>query len=199
MLPENPLELVRETVDYTPSRQQTRRMSLDAGADAGDLPMVTPFSRLLENLIRNAVDAMDGKGALVVRAHWLRCIHCGCGGHRQRHDQVCVPQGVSTRIHHKVTWLGIGVAYAETDCGGSASGQISVAYTEPGKGACFEWSSRSAYDGNALVVLGVQDAVVVLVNTVGVTWAEMIAVTQRVVPPLKGVGSSVNTPAHPIC
>ena len=37
----------------------------------GRLPLSKPlFSWVLENLIRNAVDAMDGEGVLVLRSRW---------------------------------------------------------------------------------------------------------------------------------
>ena len=114
-------------------------MSLDAGADAGDLPMSRAlFSWVLENLIRNAVDAMDGKGALVVRAHWredaftVDVEDTGRGMTKSVARRVFQP-GFTTKSRG---W-GLGLSLAKRIVEEVHQGQISVAYTEPGKGACF--------------------------------------------------------------
>ncbi|MGB2469279.1 MAG: ATP-binding protein, partial [Flavobacteriales bacterium] len=47
------------------------KLSLESGEPQGELPLSRPlFSWVLENLLRNAVDAMEGEGALAVRAAW---------------------------------------------------------------------------------------------------------------------------------
>ena len=96
------------------------------------------FSWVLENLIRNAVDAMDGKGALVVRAHWredaftVDVEDTGRGMTKSVARRVFQP-GFTTKSRG---W-GLGLSLAKRIVEEVHQGQISVAYTEPGEGACF--------------------------------------------------------------
>ena len=143
--PENPLELIRETVDYMRPRVSKHvEMTLDAGVDAGDLPMSRAlFSWVLENLIRNAVDAMDGEGALVIRAHWREDTFTvdvednGKGMAKAVARRVFQP-GFTTKSRG---W-GLGLSLAKRIVEEVHQGQIAVVATEPGKGTTFRMEFR---------------------------------------------------------
>jgi len=143
--PENPLELIRETVDYMRPRVSKHvEMTLDAGVDAGDLPMSRAlFSWVLENLIRNAVDAMDGEGALVIRAHWREDTFTvdvednGKGMAKAVARRVFQP-GFTTKSRG---W-GLGLSLAKRIVEEVHKGQIAVVATEPGKGTTFRMEFR---------------------------------------------------------
>ena len=119
-------------------------MTLDAGVDAGDLPMSRAlFSWVLENLIRNAVDAMDGEGALVIRAHWREDTFTvdvednGKGMAKAVARRVFQP-GFTTKSRG---W-GLGLSLAKRIVEEVHQGQIAVVATEPGKGTTFRMEFR---------------------------------------------------------
>ena len=92
----------------------------------------------MENLIRNAVDAMEGEGRLVVRALWkgdelhVEVEDSGKGMTKQVARRVFEP-GFTTK---KRGW-GLGLSLAKRIVEEVHKGQVLVAWTEPGKGTCF--------------------------------------------------------------
>jgi len=138
--PDNPLDLVRETVEYMRPRVSKHvELTLDSGPSAGTLPLSRPLlSWVLENLIRNAVDAMDGEGVLALRAQWtedefhIEIEDNGKGMTKAVSRKVFDP-GFTT----KARGWGLGLSLSKRIVEEVHGGQISVAWTEPGKGTCF--------------------------------------------------------------
>ena len=137
---DNPLEVVRETAEYMRPRVSKHvEMVQELGPDAGRLMLSRPLlSWVLENLIRNAVDAMDGEGVLTVRAHWredaftIEVEDNGKGMTKAVARKVFDP-GFTT----KERGWGLGLSLAKRIVEEVHEGQILVASSEPGKGTCF--------------------------------------------------------------
>jgi len=138
---DNPLEVVRETAEYMRPRVSKHvEMVQELGPDAGRLMLSRPLlSWVLENLIRNAVDAMDGEGVLTVRAHWregaftIEVEDNGKGMTKSVARKVFDP-GFTT----KERGWGLGLSLAKRIVEEVHEGQILVVSSEPGKGTCFQ-------------------------------------------------------------
>ena len=131
---------VRLTADYMRPRVSKHvEIVQELGPDAGHLMLSRPLlSWVLENLIRNAVDAMDGEGVLTIRAHW-------------REDAFTIevedngkgmPKAVARKVFDpgfttKERGWGLGLSLAKRIVEDVHDGQILVALSEPGKGTCF--------------------------------------------------------------
>ena len=145
LVDENPMEVVKDTVDYMrPRISKHVEMTLDTDPDAGALAMSRAlFSWVIENLIRNAVDAMDGEGELVVRAHWnedaftVEVEDNGKGMTKTVARKVFQP-GFTTKSRG---W-GLGLSLAKRIVEEVHKGQIFVASSEPGRGTCFRMIFR---------------------------------------------------------
>lgn len=137
---DNPISVVRETAEYMrPRISKHVEFIQEWGADAGELSLSRPLlSWVLENLIRNAVDAMDGEGVLTVRAQWsegsfaIEVEDNGKGMTKSVAKKVFDP-GFTTKSRG---W-GLGLSLAKRIVEEVHGGQILVAFTEPGKGTCF--------------------------------------------------------------
>ena len=109
LTPADPLQVVEETVNYMrPRISKNVKLSLESGEPQGELALSRPlFSWVLENLLRNAVDAMEGEGALCGSRGVGRGRGPRRGGRqRQRHDQIGGPSGLRARVHHQIQGLG---------------------------------------------------------------------------------------------
>ena len=137
---EDPAKVVEDTVDYMrPRISKHITMSFERGDTVGEVPLGSSlFSWVMENLIRNAVDAMEGEGRLVVRALWkgdelhVEVEDSGKGMTKQVARRVFEP-GFTTK---KRGW-GLGLSLAKRIVEEVHKGQVLVARTEPGKGTCF--------------------------------------------------------------
>lgn len=138
--PDNPIDVVRDTAEYMRPRVSKHvEVTQELGASAGQLNISRPLlSWVLENLIRNAVDAMDGEGVLVLRARWeedtfsIEVEDNGKGMTKAVARKVFDP-GFTTKSRG---W-GLGLSLAKRIVEEVHQGQIVVASSEPGKGTCF--------------------------------------------------------------
>ena len=136
----NPMEVVADTASYMRPRVSKHvDLVLEATDDNRETLVSQPLlSWVLENLIRNAVDAMDGKGVLVVRAAWgtegfvLEVEDDGKGMTKSDARRVFEP-GFTT----KARGWGLGLSLAKRIVEQSHEGQLAVAWSELGKGTCF--------------------------------------------------------------
>ena len=138
--PKDPIGVVQETVDYMRPRV-SKHVALDAqlGSSQGQALMSEALlSWVLENLMRNAVDAMDGEGVLTVRADWqedkfvIEVEDNGKGMSKAVQRKVFQP-GFTTKSRG---W-GLGLSLAQRIVSEVHQGQLTVAWSEPGKGTCF--------------------------------------------------------------
>lgn len=140
LVQEDPAKVVEDTVDYMrPRISKHITMTFERGDTDGQVPLGSSlFSWVLENLIRNAVDAMEGEGRLVVRSIWkgdelhVEVEDSGKGMTKQVARRVFEP-GFTTK---KRGW-GLGLSLAKRIVEEVHKGQVLVAWTEPGKGTCF--------------------------------------------------------------
>ncbi len=138
--PDNPIDVVCETAEYMRPRVSKHvEVTQELGPSAGQLNISKPLlSWVLENLIRNAVDAMDGEGVLVLRARWeedafsIEVEDNGKGMTKAVARKVFDP-GFTTKSRG---W-GLGLSLAKRIVEEVHQGQIVVASSEPGKGTCF--------------------------------------------------------------
>lgn len=137
---DDPIAAVQDTVDYMRPRVSKHvELRSQIGGDRGQLKMSRALlSWVLENLVRNAVDAMDGEGVLTVRAAWE--------GDMFQIDVEDNGKGMSKAVQRKVFepgfttksrgW-GLGLSLAHRIVTEVHGGQLTVAWSEPGKGTCF--------------------------------------------------------------
>lgn len=96
------------------------------------------FDWVIENLLKNALDAMEGKGSIVISVHYLpKAIHIdisdtGKGIAKQHVNNVFKP-GFTTK---KRGW-GLGLSLSKRIIEQFHQGQLYVKSTEPGKGTTF--------------------------------------------------------------
>ena len=137
---ENPAKVVQETALYMRPRVSKHvELKVDACNNEGHLPLSKAlFSWVLENLIRNAVDAMDGEGVLVLRSQWeggayiLEVEDNGKGMSKSVAKKAFDP-GFTTKSRG---W-GLGLSLTKRIVEEVHGGHIVVAFSEPGKGSCF--------------------------------------------------------------
>ncbi len=133
----------REKVRTYMARRAPRRVVFDFPDPKAAPPLevrVNPhlFEWVLENLIRNALDAMDGKGTISARVRaderhvWLDLSDTGKGIPSSLHKTIFRP-GFTTK---KRGW-GLGLSLAKRIVEDYHSGRIFVSKSEPGKGTTF--------------------------------------------------------------
>lgn len=138
--PANPIEVVRETTDYMRPRVSKHiELNFDAGPEAGHLALSKPlFSWVLENLIRNAVDAMDGEGVLVLRAHWIEDeFHVEVEDNGKGMSKAVARKVFDPGFTTKSRGWGLGLSLSKRIVDEVHGGQLLVAWSEAGKGTCF--------------------------------------------------------------
>ena len=138
--PDNPLEVLRETADYMRLRVSKHvELTVDLGQEAGRLALSRPLlSWVLENLIRNAVDAMDGEGLLSLRAHWVEDeFHIEVEDNGKGMTKALARRVFEPGFTTKSRGWGLGLSLAKRIVEEVHGGQIAVAWSEPGKGTCF--------------------------------------------------------------
>ncbi len=143
-IPELQLEYLNETVgsslDYMKSRISRLvevRMEL-SGEEQGVMLSRRLFEWVMENLTKNAVDAMDGRGTLTITTGrkdstlWIEVKDTGKGIHRKNFKTVFNP-GYTTK---KRGW-GLGLTLVKRIIEEYHGGKIYVKESEPGRGTTF--------------------------------------------------------------
>lgn len=134
-------DIVSHAVDYMSTRI-SRRISLTATLGDGPLPVkasVPLFEWVLENLIKNAVDAMGDTGSIKVETGlngstaWVKVTDTGKGISR-KHIKTIFSPGFTT----KTRGWGLGLTLARRIVDQYHSGRIFVSWSEPGKGTTFD-------------------------------------------------------------
>ena len=146
LTPADPLQVVEETVNYMrPRISKNVKLSLESGEPQGELPLSRPlFSWVLENLLRNAVDAMEGEGTLSVRAAWE-----GDEVHVEVEDNgKGMTKSVARRVFEpgfttKSRGWGLGLSLSKRIVEDTHGGQVFVDWTEPGQGTRFKLVFRA--------------------------------------------------------
>ncbi|MBD5213316.1 MAG: ATP-binding protein [Bacteroidales bacterium] len=132
--------IVAHAATYMATRISAR-IALTVNTSPSPLPvrMSAPlFEWVMENLIKNAVDAMDGSGSITVTvssyAHWgiVSVADTGKGIHRKNYKTIFNP-GYTT----KTRGWGLGLALARRIIDQYHRGHIYVAESEVGKGTTF--------------------------------------------------------------
>lgn len=107
--PENLNEVIEHVTEYI-GRRTSNRVHITTRLPQQPLYAMLSgplFEWVVENLCKNAVDAMDGSGAITItaqrRAH---SIYRRSIGHRQRYSQRTMGQCIPTRLHDKTTRMG---------------------------------------------------------------------------------------------
>ena len=143
---DNPLEVLRETAEYMRPRVSKHvELTVNLGPDAGRLALSRPLlSWVLENLIRNAVDAMDGEGTLALRAHWVEDeFHIEVEDNGKGMTKAVARKVFDPGFTTKSRGWGLGLSLAKRIVEEVHGGQIAVAWSEPGKGTCFRMVFRA--------------------------------------------------------
>jgi signal transduction histidine kinase len=146
LTPADPLQVVEETVNYMrPRISKNVSLSLESGEPQGEILLSRPlFSWVLENLLRNAVDAMEGEGALAVRAAWE-----GDEVHVEVEDNgKGMAKSVARRVFEpgfttKSRGWGLGLSLSKRIVEETHGGQVFVDWTEPGQGTRFKLVFRA--------------------------------------------------------
>ncbi len=135
------VEVTQNTYDYLKNRSSSLiKFSIDLPDEATHVMLNQPlFSWTIENLVKNAIDAMKGKGQLqieIVRSgDWIRLLvkDNGKGIALQNFKSVFKP-GYTTK---KRGW-GLGLSLAKRIIEDYHKGKIKVLFSEVGKGSTFE-------------------------------------------------------------
>lgn len=131
---------VEEMVEYIRKRA-TGKVHLEVKKNAGDMPAaISPplFDWVIENLLKNALDAMDGKGSITVDMHneersiIIDVTDTGKGIASQNINRVFKP-GFTTK---KRGW-GLGLSLSKRIIEQYHQGQLYVKHSEQGKGTTF--------------------------------------------------------------
>lgn len=138
--PHNIVKQVEEMVEYIRKRA-TGKVQLEVKKNAAEMiASISPplFDWVIENLLKNALDAMDGKGNITVNMHeeertiQLDVSDTGKGIAAQNINRVFKP-GFTTK---KRGW-GLGLSLSKRIIEQYHKGQLYVKHSEPGKGTTF--------------------------------------------------------------
>ncbi len=138
--PNNVVRQVEEMVEYIRKRA-TGKVHLEVKKDQADMiaPISAPlFDWVIENLLKNALDAMDGKGSIIVQMKeeekniLIDVTDTGKGISSQNISRVFKP-GFSTK---KRGW-GLGLSLSKRIIEQYHKGQLYVKHSELGKGTTF--------------------------------------------------------------
>lgn len=136
---ENAFLLVSNTVEYMKSRSSSKiTYSISGGKDSEVAVNMLLFGWVLENLLKNAIDAMEGKGAIsiaIAEADSFISIDLsdtGKGVHRNKFKTVFKP-GYTTK---KRGW-GLGLSLVKRIINEYHNGKIFIKSSEIGKGTTF--------------------------------------------------------------
>ncbi|MDI1324152.1 MAG: ATP-binding protein [Algoriphagus sp.] len=149
--PENLYEVIEETINYLRPRISTK-VDLSINADSKDLEamMNKPlFEWVIENICKNAVDAMKGKGTIIINVLQdsdkyvlVDITDTGKGMDKKMFKRVFNP-GFTTRQRG---W-GLGLTLAKRIVEGYHGGKIFVKNSEVGKGTTFRIALHGNHEG----------------------------------------------------
>lgn len=149
--PENLYEVIEETINYLRPRISTK-VDLSINADSKDLEamMNKPlFEWVIENICKNAVDAMKGKGIITINVLQdsdkyvlVDITDTGKGMDKNMYKRVFNP-GFTTRQRG---W-GLGLTLAKRIVEGYHGGKIFVKTSEVGKGTTFRIALHGNHEG----------------------------------------------------
>ncbi|MEB2776712.1 ATP-binding protein [Algoriphagus sp. D3-2-R+10] len=149
--PENVFEVIEETINYLRPRISTK-VDMNIHADSKDLEamMNKPlFEWVIENICKNAVDAMRGKGQIDIEILQdsdkfviVDITDTGKGMEKRMYRRVFNP-GFSTRQRG---W-GLGLTLAKRIVEGYHGGRIFVKHSEVGKGTTFRILIHGSHEG----------------------------------------------------
>jgi len=140
LTPENIIDLIRRTVEYLKSRSSSKiifNLEFDAVSDV-IIPVNVPlFEWVIENIAKNAIDAMEGEGQITVRVTenenhaFIDISDTGKGIPKSTYRKIFNP-GFTTKSRG---W-GLGLSLAKRIIAEYHNGKIFVRYSEVGKGSC---------------------------------------------------------------
>lgn len=135
-------EVVKRATDYMSTRISSRiELTTHLSEEALPVNLSAPlFEWVMENLIKNAVDAMEGHGKITVTTacdtaarHATVEVSDTGKGLQRKHFKTIFNPGYTTK---KRGW-GLGLALAKRIIGQYHRGEIYVAWSEPGRGTTF--------------------------------------------------------------
>ena len=134
------ITIVKQTIDYLRSRASSRiSFTLKSISDSEIMIPVNAslFSWVIENVCKNAIDAMEGVGEVVINVSDIQdnaiidICDTGKGIAKSAHKKVFSP-GYTT----KTRGWGLGLSLAKRIIEDYHRGKIFVRYSEPGRGTC---------------------------------------------------------------
>lgn len=140
LTPENIIDLIRRTVEYLKSRSSSKIIFNLEFAAVSDviIPVNVPlFEWVIENIAKNAIDAMEGEGQITVRVTenenhaFIDISDTGKGIPKSTYRKIFNP-GFTTKSRG---W-GLGLSLAKRIIAEYHNGKIFVRYSEVGKGSC---------------------------------------------------------------
>lgn len=114
-------EVVRRSLGYMEKRISDKvRIDLDFPEHGVTVTVSEPlFDWVIENLLKNAVDAMGGEGTVLFHISERRGkVLFGYFRYWKRCPEITVQNPFLSRIHHQGAWLGTWPVACEADCGG---------------------------------------------------------------------------------
>lgn len=156
--PENLFEVIEESINYLRPRVSTK-VELIINADSKDLEAMMNkqlFEWVIENICKNAVDAMKGKGIITIdilqdsdKFVLVDITDTGKGMDKKIFKKVFNP-GFTTR---KRGW-GLGLTLAKRIVEGYHGGKVSVKNSELGKGTTFRIALHGNHEGASQFITG---------------------------------------------
>jgi signal transduction histidine kinase len=143
----NLVDILQGAVDYMKKRAPSKvAFVLDAGGSNTVKAMVSPplFEWVIENILKNALDAMEGKGMITVQLRegskqvFIDITDTGKGIHASNLSQV-FNAGFTTK---KRGW-GLGLTLSRRIIEQYHGGELYVRHSEPGKGTTFRISLKT--------------------------------------------------------
>lgn len=141
LIPSNVAEVLISSVNYLKTRSSDRvNFELQLGEESLPLVPMNPalFSWVIENLCKNAIDAMDNSGKITIDIHnkdnelFIDITDTGKGVSKNNFKTIFQP-GFSTK---KRGW-GLGLSLAKRIIENYHRGKIFIRWSEAGKGTCF--------------------------------------------------------------
>ena len=138
--PENINDLIRNTIEYLKSRSSSKvifNLEFDTNDDVTIPVNVHLFEWVVENISKNAIDAMEGEGQITVRITendrfaFIDVSDTGKGIPKTSYRKIFSP-GFTT----KARGWGLGLSLAKRIVEDYHNGKIFVRYSEIGKGSC---------------------------------------------------------------
>jgi signal transduction histidine kinase len=138
---EFPARRIEEVVDYMKRRmggQVTIACNIANLASISTRLSAPLFDWVIENLLKNALDALEGKGTITITGFLTQqSIILDITDSGKGMDPKAVDRVFETGFTTKKRGWGIGLALTKRIIEQYHKGKISIRWTEPGKGSCF--------------------------------------------------------------